>query len=295
MHVKWASEGRGRGYSRARGAVESLLDLAYSGGWPARLWGRFARARAVREVRLQLEGPPGLAPLRVAFVSDLHLGPTTPSATLDRAFDLLAQAEPDLLLLGGDYVFLHASREKARELGARVAGVRARTTLAVLGNHDLWSTHRHLEDALAAHGARVLVNEAHRLPAPHGAVAVVGIDDPWTGHADPGRAFAGVGDAQVVLVLCHAPEALPLCADAGRRFDLYLCGHTHGGHVSTPFGPPVVPGRIGRALVAGEHMTPWGRVLISRGVGATEVPLRAWAPPDVVRVDIRSDAAPRPA
>lgn len=284
--MKWASEGRGRGYSRARGAVESLLDAAYVGGWPARAWGTTRRSRDVREVHAEVIGPRDLAPLRVSFVSDLHLGPTTSPYTLDRAFALLAEARPDVLLLGGDYVFLHATPRKARELGRRVAGVGAGTTLAVLGNHDLWTTHETLEAALADAGARVLVNESHTLRGSHEGVAIVGLDDPWTGRPDATRAFAGVGDARVVLVLCHAAEGLLACAAGGHRFDLFLCGHTHGGHVSTPLGPPVVPGPVGRALVSGGHTTPAGRVLISRGVGATEVPFRAWAPPDVVHVAI---------
>ena len=284
--VKWSSEGRGGGYSRARGVIESLLDAAYVGGWPARVWGATRRSRYVREVHAEVVGPRGLRPLRVSFASDLHLGPTTSPYTLDRAFALLAAARPDVLLLGGDFVFLHASREKARALGRRVAGVGARTTLAVLGNHDLWTTHAHLEAALTDAGARVLVNECHRLGAPHDGVAVVGLDDPWTGRPDATTAFAGVGDARVVLVLCHAAEGLLACAAGGHRFDLFVCGHTHGGHVATPLGAPVVPGRVGRVLVSGEHSTPAGRVLISRGVGATELPFRAWAPPDVLHVAV---------
>lgn len=286
MRMKWASEGRGGGYSRARGAVESVLDVAYLGGWPARVWGLTARARDVREVHAELTAPPGIAPLRVSFASDLHLGPTTSPHTLDRAFALLKEARPDVLLLGGDYVFLHASREKARELGRRVASVGATTTLAVLGNHDLWTTHRALEEALADAGARVLENACHRLSGPHEGVAIVGLDDPWTGRPDAAKAFAGASDARLVLVLCHAAEGLPLCAAGDHRFDLFLCGHTHGGHVSTPFGSPVVPGHVGRALVSGRHATAAGQVLISRGVGATEVPFRTWAPPDVVHVAI---------
>jgi predicted MPP superfamily phosphohydrolase len=283
MHLKLASEGRGRGYSRMRGIVESTLDLAYLRGWPGRLWGLTERARHVRVVRAEVEAP-GIRPLRIAFASDLHIGPTTSHHTLDRAFELLAEARPDVLLLGGDYVFLHATPEKARELRRRVEGVRASYKFAVLGNHDLWTTHCHIEDALSEAGAQVLVNSSVGLRDPYSGVVVVGIDDPWTGEPSVARAFEGTEGAALVLVLCHAPEGLPLCA--GRAFSLYLCGHTHGGHVSTPLGPPIIPGRIGRSLVSGEHDTQWGRAIISRGVGGIEVPFRAWAPPDVVIVDV---------
>src|SRR5690349_8695202 len=163
MHLKLASEGRGRDYSLARGFVETTLDLLYVGDWPGRLWGLTDRARQVRVVRTKVEAQ-GIPPLRIAFASDLHIGPTTSPYTLDRAFDLLSEARPDVLLLGGDYVFLHATPEKARELRRRVERVQARCKFAVLGNHDLWTTHRPLEDALTEAGARILINAAIRLP-----------------------------------------------------------------------------------------------------------------------------------
>lgn len=288
MHLKLASEGRGQGYSRMRGLVESTLDIAYSGGWPQRLWGLTERARRVRVVRAQVEAR-GVPPLRVAFASDLHIGPTTSPHTLDRAFELLSVVRPDVLLLGGDYVFLHATREKARELRRRVEGVQARFKFAVLGNHDLWTTHPHIEDALTEAGAQVLVNASARLSGPHDSVAIVGLDDPWTGAPNAARAFDGVEGAACVFVLCHAAEGLPLCAM--RPWSLYLCGHTHGGHVSTPFGTPIIPGRIGRMLNSGEHHTEWGRAIVSRGVGGVELPFRSWAPPDVVVVDVVAEAA----
>lgn len=283
MHLKFSSEGRGRRYSRMRGAVETTLDLAYHNDWPARLWGLTERSRQVRIVRVQIEAL-DVPPLRIAFASDLHIGPTTAPHTLDRAFELLAAARPDVLLLGGDYVFLRATTEKVRELRRRVESVRAPCTLAVLGNHDLWTNHEQIENALQEAGAHVLVNACMRLSKPYNNVAVVGLDDPWTGERNPEIAFEGAAGAALVLVLCHAPEGLPLCE--GREFSLFLCGHTHGGHVSTPLGAPVIPGHIGRKLVSGEHRTKWGRAIVSRGVGGIEVPFRTWAPPDIVIVDV---------
>lgn len=283
MHLKLQSQGRGRDYSITRGLLESTLHFVYRRDWPGRLWGLTRRSQHVRVVETNVERR-DIPPLRLAFVSDLHIGPTTSPKTLARAFELLAEAKPDVLLLGGDYVFLHGTPEKARMLQRLVERVKARDKFAVLGNHDLWTTHEHLENALSEAGVRLLVNASSRLSEQYNGVAVVGIDDPWTGAPNVARAFEGAENAAIVFVLCHAPEGLPLCA--GRSFSLYLCGHTHGGHVATPLGAPVIPGRIGRSLVAGEHETQWGRAIISRGVGGIEVPFRTWAPPDIVLVDV---------
>ncbi len=285
MEFRLRASGRGRNYSRARGLTESLLALSYAGDWPARLWGTLPRARRVECRRASLPLlPPGAAPLRLGFVSDVHIGPTTPPALLDAAFAALAAAGPDVLLLGGDYVFLDATVAKAERLVALVGRVPAAHKLAVLGNHDLWTHHALIEAALASAGVRVLANEHTTLAG----VTFVGLDDPWTGDLDAGRAFDGVSSASPLVVLCHSPDGLPAAqrAIAPDTHGLYVCGHTHGGQVATPWGPLFVPGRVGKRHPHGSHRVPSFDLHVSRGVGATEVPVRTWAPPEVAVFDL---------
>lgn len=295
------SEGRGAHYGAFRGAIESSLRVLYRGDWPARVWGLVPGACKLRVIeRREPLLAPGAPPLRVGFASDLHLGPTTPPAVLDAAMRALAHAKLDVLLLGGDYVFLDATADKARTLAELIERVPARVKLAVLGNHDLWTKHALLEDALRRAGARVLVNETAQLPSPHEDVFVVGLDEPWTGHADA-RAFDPLPPDATVIVLCHSPEAMPLArrALAARersaparepqvRRALYVCGHTHGGHVALPWGPIVVPGKIGRQHHAGQYSFDELTMHVSRGVGATEVATRTFAPPDVLVFELHA-------
>jgi uncharacterized protein len=273
--------------------MESTLRLAYGPfSWPARLWGLVPTSREVRlvEHRLPLLPPrPGRGPLRVAFLSDLHLGPTTAPATLDRAFELVRSLAPDLLLLGGDYVFLDATPAVAAELEARVASVPAPIKLAVFGNHDLWTEHDRLERALTRAGARVLVNDATRLPPPFDDVAVFGLDDPWTGAPDARPALAACQGAALTIALCHSPDGLAFAR--GPSVDLMFAGHTHGGQIALPGPRPVVlpPGPYSKRLPFGLHQVEGTWLFVSRGVGATELPMRANAPPDVALVVV--DAA----
>jgi predicted MPP superfamily phosphohydrolase len=279
--VRLRPEGRGRNYSPGRGLGESVLRLAYEGDWPARVWARFPSAGTVHRLDHRLTLPGRERPLlRVAFVSDLHLGPTTAARTLDRAFSLLAAAAPDVLVLGGDYVFLDATPARLRELEARVAAVPARIKLAVLGNHDLWADHEGIERALTRAGARVLVNAAVRLPPPHDDIAVMGLDDPWTGQPDAGPALAAAAGAAHVLAVCHSPDGVPFVLGTGAR--LLLTGHTHGGQVALPGPRPlVIPGPLGKRWPFGLHRVEGLTLFVSRGIGATEVPVRTFAPPDV--------------
>ena len=284
MQLRLRSDGRGTAYTVRRGVVESCLRTLYRGDWPAKLWGLVPGACDVDLVAHRIAMlPEGARSLRVGFVSDLHVGPTTPERLLDNAFAHLASAQLDVLLLGGDYVFLDADERAIDALAARIGAVSAARKLAVLGNHDLWTRHELLERSFAAAGVEVLVNRSTAL-APEGEVTVVGLDDPWTGAPDAARAFEGTGDAAAVIVLCHSPNGLPLAqaAQGGRAPTLYVCGHTHGGHIATPWGPLIVPGRLGRQYPSGLHSTGDLTLYVSRGVGGVELPVRAYARPEVV-------------
>jgi predicted MPP superfamily phosphohydrolase len=261
----------------ARGLLELILRGLYTVDWPAWLWGLFPQATRVRRVAHRVPARVKV-PLKIGFISDLHVGPTTPAGTLDRAFALLDDANLDVLLLGGDYVLLEATPARARRLAELVARVHAPVKLAVLGNHDLWTDHALIEAELTRAGATVLVNASYRLPSPHDEVVVVGLDDPWTGEPKA-EAFDG-SEAAVRIVLCHSSDAVPL-AD-GRGVSLYVCGHTHGGHIALPGPTPVViPGLFGRKWPHGLHHVGGMPLFVSRGVGGTELPMRANAPPDV--------------
>ena len=67
--------------------------------------------------------------------------------------------------------------------------VESPTKLAVLGNHDLWSDDRAIIKVLQDAGVTVLVNRTVRLPVPWDDVAIIGLDDPWTGMCNADEAF----------------------------------------------------------------------------------------------------------
>jgi predicted MPP superfamily phosphohydrolase len=284
--VKLGSSGRGTGYAVWRGLVESTLRVAYRGDWPARLWGLLPTARRLSTVRHRLSLPAESGrDCRIAFVSDLHVGPTTPVSLLEKAFEAVRRAEPDVLLLGGDYVFLDAKPHRLAALGALIESVTCSLKLAVLGNHDLWTSDRAIVEALSSAGATVLVNEAVALPGSWSDVVVLGLDDPWTGLCDPAAAAAQLNGEPVRIVLCHSPDALGLLADL--RFDVFLCGHTHGGQIAAPWGPIVLPhGRMCRQYPYGLARFNSSVVYVSRGLGGVELPIRTFARPEVLVLDL---------
>ncbi len=278
---------RGLHYSRSRALLERVCRRVWGNGWGARLWARYPGA--LRAVKVEREFDFGRArpALKLAFLSDLHVGPTTPQELLVRAVESINEFAPDLVLLGGDYVFLEADSAKLSALQRLLSAIDAPLKIGVFGNHDLWTDHQGIARALSAAGVEVCVNRAIALPAPHDDVVVFGLDDPWTGAPDAQGAQASCEAFAVRLALAHSPDGIRFLGTDG--FDLLFCGHTHGGQIALPFGIPIMlpPGPYSKRLASGFHQVGKLRVFVSRGLGATDLPVRAFAPPDVALFTLR--------
>ena len=268
-----------------------MQDFLTPTDWPAALAELLGASSSVtlRQEEIELREPLGTGPeLRVAFASDFHAGPLTSDRLLARAAETLAATQPDLLLLGGDFVSLRSGYidRVARRLGEIPA---AAGRFAVLGNHDHWAGGGRVTHALERAGIEVLTNANRRLPPPFEDVTVCGLDDHIAGYPDADRAFAAAG--RLRLLLMHSPSNL--LDLAGHDFAVAFAGHTHGGQIALWNGYPLyVPhGKLSRRYCAGRFSLDRDRVLVvSRGVGCSTVPLRWNAPAEVHLCTLRWSA-----
>lgn len=115
-------------------------------------------------------------PLRVAQISDPHLGPFMSVARLQRICAEAVAADPDLILLTGDFLTMD-SQESGEYLTQALAPLRplAGRTFACRGNHDLEAP-AVVAGALAACGVRLLIDEATTAQTPYGEVELIGFD-----------------------------------------------------------------------------------------------------------------------
>ncbi len=272
--------------------VEDVQAVVTTGDWPARLADALGLDPSVGAVHhtVELGRPLGASDrLRVAFAADWHAGPTTSDRTLEQAVTRIVEAEPDAVLLGGDFVSLRARH--GRRLIPFLRRLEARHgVFAVLGNHDHYSGAGVIAEQLEEAGVTVLRNRSVALPAPHQHVSIVGLDDHGAGDPDAELAFEGVRDVRILVM--HQPSGL---LDLnGDRIDLALAGHTHGGQIVLPGLPPLyLPhGRLSRRYPAGRFETERGPLLVSRGVGCTLLPVRWNAAADVLIVDLLASGSP---
>ena len=165
--------------------------------------------------------------VRIAQLSDIHVGNLTPESHIRAAIDAANAARSDLITLTGDYVCWR--RYEVDRAVTQLAGLRAPRVLAVLGNHDYFVWADGVRGVLERNGYEVLRNESTVAEVRGAPLAIVGVDDPVTRHDDLDAAFAGAPDGVTKLVLCHLADRGPKLAQRGA--DLVLSGHTHGGQI----------------------------------------------------------------
>jgi len=247
-----------------------------------RTLGRWPRKRDVgRQFRVRRFAGPrqhvGALDLRVAHLTDLHVGRVTPMEVQIEAVRLTNAAQPDAVLITGDFV-CH-SQMHLDALTHVVASLHA-PVFAVLGNHDYWSGDREVRWALRRAGAEVLDNAWTTITLRGQRLQVVGLDDAYTGHADWRKACKGLRAARPTVGLSHIAEE----ADAlwAQGVPLVLSGHTHAGQVTLArlhelavgriAGHKYVHGLYGRRDPRGTEAP--GAVYVGAGIGAAVVPLR---------------------
>ncbi len=261
--------------------IDALLLRGHVANWSKRL--HLQGKLSVTEHSVKLSPERALVrPLKIAFASDFHAGPTTWPGIFDDLFQAITAQQPDLLLLGGDFVSCRA--EYISAFSSLLAACRPLMgKYAVFGNHDLWVDEAHLTEELQQAGVSMLVNRRIDLPAPFESVSICGIDDPWTGVPDFNAAFADARQTRILLM--HAPDGL---LQLGRhRFDAAFAGHTHGGQVALKDGTPIVlpNGPLCRQFHYGRfEIEQNGSLFVSRGVGCSTLPVRLNADPELVIV-----------
>ncbi|HCF56447.1 MAG TPA: metallophosphoesterase [Myxococcales bacterium] len=220
--------------------------------------------------------------LKVAHLTDIHVGRSTPAR---RVLDAVAKANlfaPDLTVLTGDYLSHHE-----RGLGLlreQFSGLRG-SVVAVLGNHDHWVDPGGALSVLQSFGYAVLRNQNTTLSLRGAPFTVVGIDDLVTENHDVPAAFAGAREGSR-LVLAHAPRTAELLT--GFRASLCLAGHTHGGHVNLPKVTVAIMRRLREHYLAGRFHVEDTQLYVSRGIGGAVMPFRINAPPEVTLITLRS-------
>jgi len=220
--------------------------------------------------------PKNLDRLRIAQISDVHLGVMVGEKRLKKILDKVKEVEPHILVSTGDLV--DGRMEKQDTLAAMFREIDTpHGKYAVTGNHEYYAGLSRSLDFTKKAGFVLLQGETQTLA---NLIHITGVDDPAGRYQErPGndseyQALSTLSTDLFTLLLKHQPI---VDKNSSRHFDLQISGHTHGGQ----FFPWNLFVGLDQPYIVGLHKYKDTQIYVSRGTGYWGPPLRLGSPSEI--------------
>lgn len=226
--------------------------------------------------------------VRIAQISDLHLGVIVSDKTLDKVIEKIEKEKPDIIVSTGDLVdgivrHIDHLAGKIKRLHARMG------KFAIMGNHEIYGgtagTAGFLEDA----GFTLLRGEGSTIA---NVINIAGMD--FSGgearrHSKESRQrpekeiLSELPSDLFTLLLKHRSDVEEECLGL---FDLQLSGHSHKGQI--------FPMNLATMFIFKHHtgftkLAKGAAIYTSRGTGTAGPPIRFLSTPEITIIDVESE------
>jgi uncharacterized protein len=256
--------------------------------------------------------PPELDGLRIAQLSDIHIGDYMPPREIARAVGMANELRPDISFVTGDFV-----SSEGDPLDACITELsRLRAPLGVWGcngNHEIYAgVEEEAERLFREKGMRLLRAESAVVEHNGGRFNLMGVDyqrDHMVSgeHTRPELMLREIEPLirrdMPNILLSHNPNSFHRAAELG--IELSLAGHTHGGQVKFEIvDHSISPARLISPFVAGLYHLPistngpagaagngsqraGAALYVNRGLGTLGFPVRIGVPPEITLLTLR--------
>lgn len=219
---------------------------------------------------------------RIVFLSDIHTGPSFSQDRVDSLVNQVNALNPDLILLGGDYVdgdseYIQPAFESLSKLKAPLG------VYAVLGNKDPQYVSL---NTIFQSNVTYIGNKGTWIEDNGARIRLGGVGDYNNGAQIQSATTSVVTPQDFVILLSHNPDYFPKVDKS--KVDLVFSGHTHGGQV-TFFGlwAPTTHSDYGNKYRTGVIEEKNSTLIVSNGLGTTILPLRFFARPQIIVVELK--------
>ena len=220
--------------------------------------------------------------LRIAQISDVHLGLIVREERLKRILNQVKISDPDILVSTGDLV--DGQMDDLSKLAGMLREIKPRYgKFAVTGNHEFYAGLGPSLEFTRQADFTILRGEGVNVS---GLINIAGVDDPADGQNNPSikvsekTLLSDFPHHYFTILLKHRPL---LNKDAAGLFDLQLSGHTHKGQVF----PMTLFTRLSFPHLAGMfNLQNNAHLYVSRGSGTWGPPIRFLSPPEVTIIQL---------
>lgn len=206
--------------------VLALIMLGFAGLLGLAIYNAYVPV--VRHLRLTIAKPLA-APLRIAMVSDLHLGWLVGNHHLDQLKQIIQREKVQLLLMPGDIMDDDIKHYQTRQMHSHLQALVNQLPLGVyatLGNHDLYGNRVAISTALQQAGVKVLTDQAVVI---NEQVWLAGRLDDVVGNRKATAELMPPNLNQSIILMDHRPSEID--KNSQLPIDLQVSGHTHNGQI----------------------------------------------------------------
>ena len=234
---------------------------------------------------------------RIVQISDLHNKQFGENQS--KLIDRVKQCNPNIIVITGDLI---DDRSYNLETSFNIAmdfinkAMEIAPVYYVTGNHEAYTgEYEKIKQRLIDSKVIVLDNESAIISKNGHDIIIIGLLDPnfYTG-SDEDR-VSRVNDELKKLsdneyfkiLLSHRPELMSVYTD--NKIDLVFSGHTHGGQIRIPFIGGIIGPNQGLfpKYIDGEYVEEDTTMIVSRGLGATIVPIRIFNKPEIILLELQ--------
>jgi len=243
-------------------------------------------------VNVRLEGlPEELQDFRISIVSDIQVDKYTGESKIAQVHKIIREQNPDLLLSAGDVVtggtdYLNMAEEAMCGMKGTLASI------AVMGDHDYWSSPAAIRAFQEKCGWLFLENEHRILPWKGKRVLITGLTHIYSRRLDEphlDRILNTAPDADIKILLVHQPAERIIRRASERGYNIVIAGHTHGGQIVLhPLGFPLTPSMRETQFYSGVYKIGSTTIVVTNGIGLTLAPVRYHAPAEVTSMVIQT-------
>ena len=225
----------------------------------------------------------------IAFLADLHYGRTSKERFIGKIVRRVNQHNPDLILLGGDYI---THRKYIKPCFEQLGQLKARDGIyGVLGNHDVFESEPESLYHMRHAGIGYLGNKGQWITRGNQRIKIGGVGDLWTQTQDLSPTVADLEATDYSILVTHNPKYI-YEIDENVQIGLALAGHTHGGQVKAlkylnKVTPNHINEKVGLEYLSGKYTSKNMDIIVSNGIGTAKIPFRFMTPPEVIIITLR--------
>lgn len=282
--------------------VQSIVILVLVGFFIIYIPGRIIydyNVVSVRTIGYQKQNlPETLNNFKIAFISDIQADHYTDEGRLSNFINMINELEPDLVLIAGDLI---TTGPKYIELSAKEVGkIKAKYGVySCVGDHDNWAYRNDYKKSVTEiknslmHNNVEMIDNGKRLINVDGAeIGITFVTNTYVGKVRnevlDSLSSSCTGDLKIFLT--HQPRPYLIKAAQNNHFDLYLCGHTHGGQLSLVFPfIQLTPTMIETNYIQGDFWFGDMLMIVTRGLGMSLAPIRYNSTPEITLITLQNN------